>query len=72
MALAPLLQLRLILQRKHSDDVSVGFLAVIVVGVLMWALYGLARKDAFLFIPNLVSVFTNGATAILALKFRSH
>lgn len=72
MALAPLLQMRLILGRKHSDDVSVGFLGVIVAGVLMWAIYGLAKQDLFLIIPNTVAVFTNGATALCALKFRSH
>ena len=70
-ALAPLLQLKLIIQRKHSDDVSIGFLLIIVFGVAMWSAYGFAQGDLFLGIPNAVSVTTNGGTALAAWYFRA-
>ena len=65
-AVAPLLQLRLMLARHHSDDVSVGFLLVVTVGVFMWSAYGFALGDMFLALPNAVSFLCNGLTAIMA------
>jgi len=71
LALAPLLQLRLILTRRHSDDVSIAFLLVVVLGVSMWSAYGLAKDDMFLFLPNLLGAITNLATVLVAWHFRS-
>lgn len=69
-ALSPLLQLRLILIRKHSDDVSIGFLCVIVVGVAMWSAYGFAQGDLFLAIPNAVSTLCNAGAVLVAWHYR--
>ena len=69
-AVAPLLQLRLILLRGNSDEVSIGFLLVVTLGVGMWAAYGFAKGDLFLAVPNLTAVLCAGATALVAWRFR--
>ena len=69
-AVAPLLQLRLMLIRGHSDEVSIGFLLVVTLGVGMWAAYGFAKGDLFLALPNATAVACAAATALVAWRLR--
>ncbi len=69
MALAPLLQVRRILVRRHAGDISQMFMWVIVVGAACWTAYGLVKPDWYLAVPNLVAVFTNLGTVLLARHF---
>jgi uncharacterized protein with PQ loop repeat len=71
MALAPLLQLRRMHLRGHSDDVSIPFLLVIAAGAAVWLAYGVALPNAALIIPNIVAVLTNLLTATAATRYRA-
>jgi MtN3 and saliva related transmembrane protein len=71
MGLAPLLQLRRMRVRGHSDDVSIPFLLVIAGGAAVWLAYGFAIPNAALIIPNIVAVVTNIITALTAARLRS-
>jgi MtN3 and saliva related transmembrane protein len=76
MGLSPLLQVRTILERRSSDDVSVPFFAVLIVGLALWLSYGIALGNPALIISNAVGL-TSYIFAILAVirfkgrKFRS-
>ena len=70
MALAPLLQLRRMLQRGSSDDVSVGYLLVLLPGFALWALYGIASSNLALVIPNLVALVIATVTTVATLVLR--
>lgn len=51
-ALAPLLQLRRMLRRRSSADVSVGYLVLLLLGFCLWVGYGNVSGDIALAIPN--------------------
>jgi MtN3 and saliva related transmembrane protein len=69
MALAPLLQVRRIVARRHAGDVSQAFIWIIVVGAGAWAAYGLVKPDWYVAVPNLLGVVTNLATVLLARSY---
>jgi MtN3 and saliva related transmembrane protein len=71
MAISPLLQIRRILERRSSDDISLGYLVVLEVGFLLWLGYGIALGNAALVIPNLFAVGVGVAMFVVALRFRT-
>ena len=71
MGLAPLLQLRRMLARGSSADVSVGYLLVLLPGFALWVAYGVASHDAALVIPNVVAFVVGAGTAGCAVRLRS-
>jgi uncharacterized protein with PQ loop repeat len=70
MALAPLLQIARIQKRRSSDDVSVGYLAVLLPGFLLWVSYGVTISNAALVVANSVAAVVATATIIVVLRLR--
>jgi uncharacterized protein with PQ loop repeat len=70
MSLAPLFQVRRVLQREQADDVSQLFLLIIVAGASAWCAYGWATGDPYLIIPNTVGVITNVATLLVVRRYQ--
>lgn len=71
MALSPILQIRRILHRRSSDDVSIGYLVVVTIGFLIWLAYGASIGNLVVMLPNIVALVV-GVTAIaVALRYRS-
>lgn len=70
MAVAPILQIRRILERRSSDDVSLGYLVVLLVGFVLWFAYGAAIRNYALIVPNVIAFCVAAATIGVALRFR--
>ena len=70
MSLAPLFQVRRILEREQADDVSQAFLVVIAVGATCWCAYGISTGDPYLIIPNTVGVITNVGTLLVVRRYQ--
>lgn len=70
MALAPLLQLRRMLRRHSSDDVSIGYLVLLLPGFCLWVSYGIASDDPALVVPNTVATLIAGLTIVVAVRLR--
>jgi MtN3 and saliva related transmembrane protein len=70
MGVAPLLQVRRMLQRRSSADVSIGYLLILLPGFALWVIYGLASHDIALVIPNIVAFIVATATVTCALHLR--
>lgn len=70
MALSPLLQIRRMLERRSSQDVSVSYFLVLLVGFGLWVAYGIALGNVALVVPNSVALLIGSATIIVALHFR--
>ena len=70
MALAPILQIRAIVDRRSSRGVSIGYFLVLLVGFALWAAYGIADDNVALVVPNSVACLTGSATIAVALRFR--
>jgi MtN3 and saliva related transmembrane protein len=71
MALSPTLQIRRILRRRSSADVSVGYLSILVVGFFLWVGYGAAMGNPILIVPNTLAFLVGVATILVAVRFRS-
>ncbi len=70
MALSPVLQIRRILERRSSDDVSIGYFLVLLFGFALWIAYGLSIGNLILIIPNTVAVCVVVLTIVIARRFR--
>ena len=70
MALSPILQLRRILERRSSADISIASMAVLQVGFTLWMAYGLALGNLAIVLPNSVAFLVGAATLVIAVRFR--
>lgn len=70
MAVSPGLQIRQMLRTGESEDVSIGYFAVLVVGFMLWVAYGLSKDDYVLAVPNAVATVFGTATIVIALRLR--
>ena len=70
MAISPALQVRRILERRSSADVSIGYLAVLEVGFTLWILYGIALRNPAIIVPNSVATLVGAATIAVAVRYR--
>jgi len=71
MAASPLLQIRRIIERRSSGDVSLSYLTVLMIGFTLWVAYGIALGNMALVIPNSVALVVGFATIVVVLRFRS-
>lgn len=71
MALSPTLQIRRMLVRRSSEDLSISYFAVLLFGFGLWTAYGIALGNAALIVPNLVALVIGIATVLVALRFRN-
>jgi MtN3 and saliva related transmembrane protein len=71
MALSPLLQIRQMSARGSSADVSLGYFAVLLPGFALWVVYGLARSDLALVVPNVVALLVGTSTIVVARRLRA-
>ncbi len=70
MALSPVLQLRRILERRSSADISIAYLAVLEIGFTLWIVYGVSLGNLAIVVPNSVAFLVGAATIAIALRFR--
>lgn len=70
MGLSPLLQVRHMVARRSSADVSLPFLIVLLAGFVLWLAYGVALRNTALIVSNAVALATYAITAAAVLRFR--
>jgi MtN3 and saliva related transmembrane protein len=71
MAIAPVLQIRRMVQRRSSSDLSLSYLAVLLIGFTLWVAYGVSIANMALIIPNGVAFAVGVATVLVALRYRT-
>jgi MtN3 and saliva related transmembrane protein len=71
MALSPILQVRRMVARRSSADVSLAYLGVLQVGFTLWVGYGLSIGNMALVVPNSVAFLIGVATLGIAYRFRN-
>jgi MtN3 and saliva related transmembrane protein len=59
-------QIRKALRIKKSDDVSIWFILLLIVGLSLWVVYGIGKNDIVIIIGNGIAVALN--TFMLILK----
>lgn len=70
MALSPILQIRRMLERRSSADLSLAYLSVLQVGFTLWVAYGISLENPAIFIPNAVAFGVGLVTIGLAVRYR--
>jgi len=70
MSVAPLLQVRVIIRRRTSAGVSAAWIAVLLVGFILWLCYGIETRVSPLIITNSVSCAIGAATLAVILLYR--
>ncbi len=70
MGLSPLLQVRHMVSRGSSADVSLPFLLVLLVGFVLWLAYGVALRNAALIVSNAVAITSYAITTAAVLRLR--
>jgi len=71
MAVSPVLQMRRMLDRHSSADVSLGYLIVLEVGFVLWIAYALSVGDLVILLPNGTALFFGAATIAVAWRYRA-
>jgi uncharacterized protein with PQ loop repeat len=69
-ALTALLQVRQMLRRRTSRDISARFFAAYAGGYAIWLLYGVSARDVPLIVVDLAGLLCGGATLAVALSLR--
>jgi MtN3 and saliva related transmembrane protein len=70
MAIAPILQIRLMIIRRSSGDLSLGYFGVLLPGFALWIGYGWTRGDWALVVPNTFALTVGVITVAVALLLR--
>ena len=70
MGLSPLLQVRHMVARGSSADVSLPFLLVLLAGFVLWLAYGVALGNAALIVSNAVAITSYAITTAAVLRLR--
>jgi MtN3 and saliva related transmembrane protein len=71
MAVSPALQIRRIVQRRSSDDVSIAYLGVLLVGFALWIGYGVSLPNLAIIVPNTVALVVGVVTVVVARRYRT-
>lgn len=62
-------QIRKALKTKDTEDVSIRFLVVLIIGLFLWAIYGVGRADIVIVIGNTIGVSLNICMLVLKVKY---
>ena len=62
-------QIRKALRTKESDDVSIRFIIVLIIGLSLWVVYGIGKNDNVLIIGNSLAVALNTFMLFLKIKY---
>ena len=62
-------QIRKALRTRKSDDVSIRFIIVLIIGLSFWVIYGIGKNDTVLIIGNSIAVALNTFMLFLKIKY---
>ena len=63
-------QLIKLLKEKKAHDISIFFLATLLVGLILWVWYGILKKDIPIIATNSFSIVTNLLMIIYGIKYK--
>jgi MtN3 and saliva related transmembrane protein len=71
MAVSPVLQIIRVVRRRSSEDLSISYFMVLIVGFALWLAYGISIRNAVLIVPNSVALIVGVTTIVVAASYRS-
>jgi MtN3 and saliva related transmembrane protein len=70
MATAPIFQIRRVLVRRSSADVSILYLGILEVGFVLWVAYGLSLGNPALIVPNVTALAVGSVLILVTWRFK--
>jgi uncharacterized protein with PQ loop repeat len=70
MAISPLLQIRRMITRQSSGDVSIAYLLVLEFGFVLWIGYGISLQSLVIAVPNTVAAIVGALTMLVTWMYR--
>jgi MtN3 and saliva related transmembrane protein len=70
MATAPILQIRRMLVRRSSADVSISYLGVLEIGFVLWVAYGISAGNPALIVPNATALVVGTVLILVAWRYK--
>lgn len=67
---AGLPQLIKIIKIKHTKDISLEMYVLMCLGIFLWFIYGILKKDLALILANTVSFLIAGSILLLKIKYK--
>jgi MtN3 and saliva related transmembrane protein len=61
--------IKMVKQRK-AEDISIVYLLILLVGLILWIVYGFLRKDIPVIATNSLSLVINLTTIVLGIKYK--
>jgi MtN3 and saliva related transmembrane protein len=65
-------QILKIIKSKKSEDISIWLALVLIIGLSLWVIYGIAKKDFVIIIANSISVLLNTIMLFLKVRYSKH
>lgn len=62
-------QIKKAFRTKKSDDISIRFVIVLIIGLTLWVIYGMGKNDIVLILGNSAAVALNICLLILKIKY---
>lgn len=69
MALAPLLQIRIVVRDRDASGISRGWLVILVIGFVLWLVYGVVNVVVPIIVTNIVAVTVTAALLAVVWRF---
>ena len=69
-AIATIPQLLKLLKEKKAENISMGMLLTLIIGLSLWVAYGWLKSDWIIIISNSISLLLNISVFILAVRFK--
>ncbi|MCK7554740.1 SemiSWEET transporter [Chitinophaga sedimenti] len=63
-------QLIKLLRERKAENLSLGMMAVLLSGLILWVIYGIYQEDYIIVTSNSVSLVLNVCIIVLSLKYR--
>lgn len=63
-------QLIKLIKEKEPENISLGMMSVLFIGLAFWIYYGFLKDDLRIVIPNVFSLVVNVVTVILSFKYK--
>jgi MtN3 and saliva related transmembrane protein len=62
-------QLIKLFKEKKAEQLSVGMMAVLLGGLILWIIYGVRKEDPIIIISNAISLVLNISIMVLTMKY---
>ena len=63
-------QLVKLVKEKKSENISLGMMAVLFIGLALWVWYGFLKEDWIIIVSNAFSLLINIITVVLSIKYK--